>query len=57
MIKIISDNGMVIEVAKASDITSAQLEALFRVDPVDDVLLTYVVTQQPTSRRAIPETE
>jgi len=55
-VKIISGS-TVIEVNKAEDLTAAQLNAIFPVSPDKtgvDVLLTYVVTDQPSSRRVIP---
>jgi len=50
MIKIISDNGKTIE-ARSLDDLKDKVGEIFSMDKRDDVLLTYVVTTRPTSRR------
>lgn len=55
MIKVITDNGETIIAENAAEL-SGKIGDIFREDPNPDVMLTYVVTRQPTSRRMAPTT-
>lgn len=55
MIKIILDKET-IEVEKVDDLTTAQLGKIFPADVREDVMVTFVVTTQPTSRRFVEST-
>lgn len=55
MIKIIADGGKVIEAENTAALKD-KIGEIFQADPRSDVTLTYVVTKQPTSRRATPTT-
>ena len=56
MVTIVTDNES-FTVAKADDLTKPQLAKIFPADANKDVLRTFVVTTQPTSRRAIPASD
>lgn len=49
MIKVITE-GSTITVASVAELKD-HIDEIFREDPRDDVLLTYVVSMRPTSRR------
>ena len=52
MIKIITDNGSYL--THSLDDLKALADKIFADDPSSEVMLTYVVTTQPTSRRIGP---
>lgn len=52
MIKVIIEDKS-ITVENVSELAS-KLGEIFRTDPNPDVMLTYVITRQPTSRRLAP---
>lgn len=55
MIKVITDNGVTIETANIAELKD-RIDEIFLFDPRDNVLVTYVVTKNPTSRRIAPTT-
>lgn len=57
MIRVITDNSWKpIEVNTAAEL-APYLGDIFKADAVSDVVVTYVISQQPTSRRAIATAE
>lgn len=52
MIRIIVDDKVII--AENATELEDRLDEIFPIDPNEDVMLTYVVSRQPTSRRMAP---